>query len=273
LDTRFWEGLRLGGPDSFSQQMVMLHPVGGMDRIAAAFVEQVGPVIRYNAEVREIRQTPSGVRIVYRDRPSGDVQELQGAFCICTVPLPLLKDIPADFSPTMRAAIASVPYTRSTRIGLQMARRFWEEDDGIYGGITVTDQAIRQIHYPSTEYHAKKGILLGAYTINDEAFGQMTPAARISAALEQGQRIHPQYAAEFENGFAVSWENVPFNASGWASYSPDVRRQLYATLIQPDGFLYLAGEHLSYLTGWQEGAVRSAQHVCSDIHARVIQTA
>src|SRR5262249_45364242 len=160
-----------------------------------------------------------------------------------------------------------------TRIGLQMARRFWGEDEGIYGGITVTDQSIRQIHYPSTDYLAKKGILLGAYSVNDEAFGRLSPAERLAAALGAGQRIPPPYATEFENGFVVSWENVPLNAGGWANYSPEARRQYYGTLNEPDGRVYLAGEHLSYLTGWQEGAVRSAQLVCSGLHARVNQTA
>ena len=32
-----------------------------------------------------------------------------------------------------------------------------------------------------------------------------------------------------------------------------VRNALY--LLEPEGRLYLAGEHLSYLTGWQEGGI------------------
>jgi monoamine oxidase len=30
--------------------------------------------------------------------------------------------------------------------------------------------------------------------------------------------------------------------------------------------IYLAGEHLSYLTGWQEGAILSAHEVIGRIH-------
>ena len=32
--------------------------------------------------------------------------------------------------------------------------------------------------------------------------------------------------------------------------------------------IYLAGEHLSYLTGWMAGALESAQRVVGTIHAR-----
>jgi monoamine oxidase len=39
-----------------------------------------------------------------------------------------------------------------------------------------------------------------------------------------------------------------------------------------DGPIYLAGEHLSYLTGWMAGALESARTVVEALHTRV-QTA
>jgi monoamine oxidase len=39
----------------------------------------------------------------------------------------------------MKAAIDAVPYSSSVKIGLQFKRRFWEEDEAIYGGISYTD--------------------------------------------------------------------------------------------------------------------------------------
>jgi monoamine oxidase len=53
----------------FHQQMTMLQIVGGVDRLAKAFEERVGRRILYQAEVKEIRKSPEGVRIVYRLRP------------------------------------------------------------------------------------------------------------------------------------------------------------------------------------------------------------
>ncbi|HEX5377364.1 MAG TPA: hypothetical protein VFW47_02260, partial [Phenylobacterium sp.] len=38
---------------------------------------------------------------------------------------------------------------------------------------------------------------------------------------------------------------------------------------EPDGRLYLAGEHLSYLTGWQAGGIESAWQQIAKLHARV----
>ena len=42
----------------------------------------------------------------------------------------------------MAAAIAAVPYAAAIKVGLQFKRRFWEEDDRIYGGISYTDLPI-----------------------------------------------------------------------------------------------------------------------------------
>jgi monoamine oxidase len=74
----------------FDQQMTMFQPVGGMDQIAKGFERQVGNKIKFSCEVKEIRKTPNGVRIVYTDE-SGNQQEEVGDYCICTIPLPGLR--------------------------------------------------------------------------------------------------------------------------------------------------------------------------------------
>ena len=43
----------------------------------------------------------------------------------------------------------------------------------------------------------------------------------------------------------------------------------YPVLCEPDGRLYLAGEHLSYLTGWQAGGIESAWQQITKLHARI----
>ena len=64
----------------------------------------------------------------------------------------------------MKAAIDAVPYSGSVKIGLQFKRRFWEEDEAIYGGISLTDLPIQQIAYPNTGFNGTgRGVLLGAY--------------------------------------------------------------------------------------------------------------
>ncbi len=256
---------------SIDQQMTMFEPVGGIDQIAKAFEQRLSDKITYGAEVKEIRKTANGVRITYADR-TGRLRQVTGDFCICTIPLPVLKGIPSDLSPQLKEAIAGVTYAQTGKSGLQFARRFWEDDDRIFGGITRTNLNITQIFYPSHNYYAKKGILVGHYNFEEKAveMGNLAPAARIERALYEGSKIHPQYPKEFETGFAVAWHKIRYSLGGWASYTSTTRERYYPTLNQPDGPIYLAGEHLSYLTGWIAGALESAQKVATAIHRQVL---
>jgi monoamine oxidase len=255
----------------FQQQMTMFQIVGGTDRLAQAFVQRVEDTLEYEATVREIRQRPNGVRIIYEDA-AGEEREIWGDFCICTIPLPVLATIPSDFSTQMKAAIRAVSYMPTGKIGLQFSRRFWEEDEQIFGGISRTNLNIGQIWYPSSGYLSKKGILVGYYNFAGEAVsvGNLSPQARTTHALEQGRKLHPQYDDTFETAFSVSWHKIPYTRGGWAFYSDLNRQRDYPLLNQPQGNIYLAGEHLSYLTGWMAGAFVSAQQVVSTIHQRVL---
>ena len=121
---------------------------------------------------------------------SGAPQQAKADWCICTIPLPVLSQIQTDVGARMKAAIDAVPYASSVKVGLQFKRRFWEEDEAIYGGISYTNLPIRQISYPSTAYnHSGRGVLLGAYLYggpNSYEFTAMTPRQRVEHAVEYG---------------------------------------------------------------------------------------
>jgi monoamine oxidase len=59
--------------------------------------------------------------------------------------------------------------------------------------------------------------------------------------------------------------------STWAEWSDESRKAAYPVLCEPDGRIYLSGEHLSYLTGWQAGAIESAWQQMAKLHQRVQQ--
>ena len=268
LKSEFWQ-YKLHFSQFLNQNPTLMQPVSGMDAIARAFEQRVGAAIRYGSIVREIRNTASGVRVVYRDRRSGADDAIEGDFAICTIPAPVLKDIPNDFAPETQAAIKSIQFVPAVKIAFQARRRFWEDDLGIYGGISWTDQDITQIWYPPYGYHHDKGVLIGAYIWEDrpgqgERFGRMPPQERLAAAIAEGSRIHPEYAAEIESGVSVAWANVPFQKGGWpeGNQPPD-------TLRRPDGPVHFAGDQLSALPGWQEGAILAAHAAVNAIAERV----
>lgn len=251
------------------QQLTMFQPVGGIDALPRAFAARLGKRIRYGAEVREIRRSATGVRIVYRDARS-DAQTLEAAYAICTIPLSVLRTIPADFSPPFAAALGHVAYQPSVKIALEFKRRFWEEDDRIMSGISRTDQTITQIQYPSYGYLGERGVLTGGYATGDRArtLGELSPSDREALALREGAKLHPQYATEFVSSISVAWQKTPYNVGAWVGWTDATRKNDYPLLCRPDGPIYLAGEHMSYINAWQAGALESARYVARAIHER-----
>jgi len=256
---------------TYELQMTMFQAVGGMDKIAKAFEQKVGSAIQYNAEVTKITNLPEGVQVTYKNATGTHV--LNGDLCICTIPLPVLSNIDHNFSSDASRAIDYISYIQTGKIGLQFRRRFWEEDEHIYGGITHTNNELTQIFYPSYDYLGKKGILIGYYNFNEKAkaVGELTYQQREQLALTKGSLIHPQYSKEFETSFSVSWHKTKYNLGGWALYTNDERQTVYKALLQPDRQVYFAGEHLTYLNAWMAGALESARSVVTAVHARVTE--
>ncbi len=128
---------------------------------------------------------------------------------------PFLSQIPIDVGAPMKAAIDAVPYASALKIGLQFKRRFWEEDEAIYGGISYTDLPIGQVAYPNTGFNGSgRAVLLGAISARERYTRMNSPRWHLPngsrARSDLAPKIHPQYSTEFENGIAVAWHRVPF---------------------------------------------------------------
>jgi monoamine oxidase len=255
----------------------MFQPVGGMDMIGKAFARELGDIIQYDAKVTRIQQDDRGVTVTYTNsRTPATPRQAKADWCVCTIPLSILSQLPVDVSDPMKAAIDAVPYAASVKIGLQFRRRFWEEDDAIYGGISLTDLPIQQIAYPNTGFNGTgRGVLLGAYLFggpNAYEFTSMSPDQRVARAVEFGARIHPQYRAEFENGIAVAWHRMPYTLGCAGNWTDEARAEHYDNLCQIDGRIVLAGEHASRIPAWQEGAILSSLDAIARLHDRVVRS-
>jgi monoamine oxidase len=256
---------------TYELQMTLFQAVGGMDSIAKAFQKKLTTNIQLGAVVNQIVNKESTVQINYQQ--GGAEKTMEADFCICTIPLPVLSNVEHNFSSAVSRAIDNIPYIPTGKIGLQFRRRFWEEDEQIYGGITHTNNELTQIFYPSNNYLSAKGILIGYYNFYQKAeqTGKLTHKEREQLAMAKGSLIHPQYSKEFESSFSVSWHKTPFAQGGWALYNEESRNTLYKALVQGDRQTYFAGEHTTYLNAWMAGALESARKAVSDIHARVTE--
>ncbi|KAF1052945.1 MAG: Flavin-dependent L-tryptophan oxidase RebO [Stenotrophomonas maltophilia] len=272
LDSNLWQGMLEA--QTYEYHTTLFQPVGGMDQVARAFERQVGELIRYNSKVTAIHQDAKGVSVTFVDRLAPETsQQVHADWCVCTLPLSILGQLPVTVSEPMEEAIRAVPYDAAFKVGLQFKRRFWEQDENIYGGVSNTDQPIQNIGYPCTDYGKPgKGVLLGGYAFSSGAyeFTAMPPAERIRQALEQGAQLHPQYRTEFDNGIAVGWHRVPWTNGCYGIWTEDTRQRYYKTLCQIDGRIVLAGEHASFIPAWQEGAILSSLDAISRLHTHIL---
>ena len=183
--------------------------------------------------------------------------------------MPVLAGIQKDLSQPVQAAIGAANYDGAGKVGLQFKRRFWEEDDQIYGGRSWTDHEIGQIIYPSHGFGGRKGILTVYYLDFRRTMRDRPPAERQRLALEQGGNIHPQYTTEFETAFSVSWPRVPWSRGSWRSEAAAAHEAL-AALRQPDGRVHFAGDYMTNMSSWMQGAFDSAREVAMAIHRRAL---
>lgn len=261
----------LASVSQFDQQKTMFQPSGGMDQIAKAMEKSVAQAIHYNTVVERVKQSPGGVEVFVTDA-SGAKSSIKGDYIVCTIPLSVLRGIDMQVSPRFKQAIDAPSYAPVGKIGLQMKRRFWEEDDHIYGGHIYTDNPdILSISFPSWGWQGAKGVLLGYYQFGANAakISAKSPAERAAFAVAFGQKVMPQYAENYEKSFSVAWHRVKYSLGGWVDWNDQTRKDEYPILTEPDGRIYLAGEHLSYITGWQAGAIESAWQQLEKLHKRV----
>ena len=271
LGSGMWAQVNSGNLYEF--QSAIFEPVGGMDQIGKAFERELKPLIRYSTKVTRIEQSANKVTVTYVDADKGGTPRQASAdWCVCTIPLSILSQIDVQVGDPMKNAIAAVPYGASVKVGLEFKRRFWEEDDQIYGGISQTNLPIRNISYPSTGFFSKgPSVLLGCYAFDNVhafRFTAMSAEERVRAALEMGAQIHPQYKSEFKTGVAVAWNRVPFINGCYARWTNELREQHYQNLCAVDGRIVLAGEHASYIPAWMEGAILSALDAIQRLHAK-----
>ena len=279
LEANFWQPVLFA--ENFDMQATMFQPVGGMDRIPYAFAKALGDIVQYNAPVSEIRKTGLGVRVTYKQ--NGQVKSTDADYCFCAMPLTILKNTPNDFAAPYKKVIDECSYVYAYKVAWE-SRRFWEQDDNVYGGLEFVSTGPSPIWFPSAGLLTERGVLVSGYT-NERGtpFESLSLSQKFAASRSSIERLHPGHGRELEKPMYVGWGRIPYNEGSWVrSYGPDQERAPglsvtqqtganrhptesktgtnpgYETLIEPDGPIYFVGDHVSHIVGWQEGAATSA---------------
>jgi monoamine oxidase len=99
--------------------------------------------------------------------------------------------------------------------------------------------------------------------------------AKVTAIKQGDQHVTVTYVDARTGGApmtatAVGWHRVPWALGCFGRWTDEARKQHYRNLCAIDERILLAGEHVSCLPAWQEGAVLSALDAISRLHRRVL---
>jgi monoamine oxidase len=249
----------------------MFQPVGGMDRFPRGFERALGAGrITFNADVQSVHQSDTSVRVVYIDTKSGRNHEASADFVAACMPLSVLSGIDINLSPELITAVKAITYSNSAKVGLAMKRRFWEEDDQIFGGHLYTNLPLGEFSYPSNDYFSHKGVLLGLYVNGPVGDLLDRPvAARVEHVLTNASKVHPQIRQEFESAYAVWWRKVKYSQGGFATGAPEVRARLAAI----DNRIVIGAAAATPVSSpdWMEGAVAAGWQALTALHDRAMR--
>jgi monoamine oxidase len=245
-----------------------------MDRIPYAFAKALDSLIHYDCPVTEITTGDSSVTIAYSK--AGVLQAVVADFCICTMPISVLAQTKNNFSAETQRAFAGMPMTAQYKIAWE-SPRFWEKENNIYGGISFLKDTVDLIWYPTDKMFSPTGVVIAGFNIEREDLsGKRTPfgalpsiQAKLDASRAAVERLHPGRSHLLAKPIYVSWAEIPYSLGAFANNRHSECDAAYAQLEMPQGRTYFAGDYLSHLVAWQEGAVLSAHHAIERIAKQV----
>ena len=268
----FTQRLRSVPPVEGTGAAPMFQPIGGMDQFPKAIHKALqANRVTFNADVQSVHQDDTGVKITYLDTRSNKKTEIAADYVVVCMPLSVLSKVDINFSPEMMTAVKATNYSNSAKVGLQMKRRFWEEDDQIFGGHLYSNLPLGEFSYPCHDYFSKKGVLLGLYANGPVGDLLDWPVKdRIEHVMSNAAKVHPQIRQEFESAYAVWWRKVKYSLGGFAPGASPMRRAQFAKV---DNRILIGSAAAAPYSepDWQEGAVAAAWQAVKSLHERAMR--
>lgn len=262
IKTDFYSQYKLHLSEYLDQQASMVQPTGGMDQIAYALAKATDASTEYSVVVTAAKRR--GKKAVVEYEKEGRKHSIAADAVVVATPPNLALRMENDFSEGVASGLRRQQLSRPAKVAFQ-SERFWETEDNIFGGFSYTDQDITLLWYPSNGIGTKEGVVVGAYSAGvfpSETFGDLPVQERLRLSLEQGEMIHRRYSRRVQRGITRAWARTPFSEGGWSLVAP------HDALLVADGPFVFAGDYISRMPGWMEGAVGSAHHALSLISAK-----
>ena len=214
----------------------------GYDEILMPLAE--GLDIQLSNPVRKIEYGHRGVAVT---TIKGVVE---GDYCICSVPLGVLKAGSITFDPKLpqghQANIDKLGFGSVTKIALKFSVPFWDIATQYFG--IMTEQKGRWNYWLNYRTFADENILLG---ISVGAYAQvadrMTDEEMAADALEALRDVWGDSVAEPTEILMTQWSKDPWTFGAYAYPTPGSQTSTSDDLSDPiEGRLFLCGEHTTF---------------------------
>lgn len=248
---------------------------GGMDLLIEKFVSSIKTKISTGSIVTKIINSDEYGEVIYSC--NGESKSIKADWVICTIPLGVLSrmEIENAFSKEKINAIRNVNYDSSSKIVSLCKKRFWEQDDKIYGGGSIWDGGLGHTWYPSDNATEKNETKSASETLLLSSYTWGMHARRIDSIPEEDineyvrrelKKIHPDANMDdVVESTRWSWDNNEWSSGAFAFFNPGDHADLHKELVKPEKRVLLAGEHCSLTHSWIQGALESAINVCGHI--------
>ena len=275
-------------PEAFVRSFSEGNPYPGLSG------EEIGRVLyRPGCLVRGIYLGSGGgsVTLRYEHRESATAATEPFDYVVCAIPFSALRNVEITplFSDLKMRAVREVNYTPAQKTLLLFSRRFWE-DQGIVGGPSFTDLPIASIWYPPD--HARllrspedivgigravsgePGVIIGSFNFNLDTTRLLNQPEDVllSELLRELAAVHGLQAEELRSLLLdaryVNWNQEPTFRGALSFFMPEQKKRLFAlAMTQPEygGRVFFAGEHISPVHRWVQGALQTGMHAALDL--------
>jgi monoamine oxidase len=238
--------------NGLTEPLLARQPAGGMDALPRALAQALRKPVRTGTAVLSVQRSgaPGQAGVVLWARHQGHIERLEADYAVLALPLGSLAKLDVELPPPIRRDLESVQTADAIKIAL--------ETDGTWAEEHV-ESARPLILPPSGEAPVTQRIACvygnGLSIVRDFPG---TPSAQIARARTL---LHPaarNTTQAWRHPLVVQWSHLPW-AGGAAARLP--RRTSRTLAILQEGLppIFWAGDALTALNGWQEGALASAE--------------
>lgn len=233
------------------------------------------------------------VTLGYQHTKSGDRGEEAFDFVVCAIPFSTLRNINIDplFSNIKMRAIREVNYTPAQKSILLCRERFWEKQ-GMVGGGSITDLPIGSIWYSMDHGQyinnpnavqsqlmnlpwREPGVIIGSFNFNLDTtrLTNQPEEKRLEEIKREVEMVHGLPAGYMDGiveGYkTVNWNQEPTFRGALSFFTPSQKKIFSYGMSLPeyDGRVFFAGEHISAVHRWVQGALQSGMQAANNLAA------